>query len=59
MQRQSYEWYTPKGVLKTNWMKKYLEQVPALVTVFYPLDWTDPSWQEKKSQLVNMVLAIQ
>lgn len=57
-QRQSYEWYTPKGVLKSNWMLKYLDEVPALVTVFHALDWGDAAWQESRTRLVNTVLAV-
>lgn len=28
-------------------MKKHLESIPALVAVFYDLDWDDPLWNEK------------
>lgn len=46
--RQSYEWYTPKGILKSNWISKYLYKVPSLVVLFYDLDWNDTNWTEKK-----------
>ncbi|XP_045142506.1 trafficking protein particle complex subunit 11 [Echinops telfairi] len=42
LERTSYEWYIPKGILKTGWMNKHLNLVPALVVVFYELDWDEP-----------------
>ena len=36
--KSSYEWYVPKGILKTYWMRKHLEEVPAVVTIFYDYD---------------------
>uniref|UniRef100_T1IXF1 Trafficking protein particle complex subunit 11 n=1 Tax=Strigamia maritima TaxID=126957 RepID=T1IXF1_STRMM len=48
--RSSYDFYVPKGILKTNWVKKHLYLVPSLVVVFYDLDWDDPMWNEKKME---------
>ncbi|KAA0199224.1 hypothetical protein HAZT_HAZT001821 [Hyalella azteca] len=56
--RQSYEWYTPKGVLKSNWMAKYLHHIPALVAIFYTLDWSDSNWLNKKNELANIVSSV-
>nr|XP_034182161.1 trafficking protein particle complex subunit 11 isoform X1 [Osmia lignaria]XP_034182162.1 trafficking protein particle complex subunit 11 isoform X1 [Osmia lignaria]XP_034182163.1 trafficking protein particle complex subunit 11 isoform X1 [Osmia lignaria]XP_034182165.1 trafficking protein particle complex subunit 11 isoform X1 [Osmia lignaria]XP_034182166.1 trafficking protein particle complex subunit 11 isoform X1 [Osmia lignaria] len=53
--RNSYEWYIPKGILKRNWMNKYLNEVPAVVVVFYDLDWNDPQWNEKKMECASKV----
>lgn len=53
--RQSYEWYTPKGILKSNWISKYLYKVPSLVVLFYDLDWNDTNWTEKKNELATKV----
>lgn len=53
--RQSYEWYIPKGILKSNWMNKYLNLVPSLVVLFYDLDWGDQDWSDKKNDLVLKV----
>ena len=53
--RTSYEWYIPKGVLKTGWMNKHLNLVPALVVVFYELDWDEPQWKEKQSECATRV----
>lgn len=55
MQRTSYEWYIPKGILKTGWMNKHLNLVPALVVVFYELDWDEPQWKEKQSECATRV----
>ncbi|XP_013882191.1 trafficking protein particle complex subunit 11 [Austrofundulus limnaeus] len=53
--RTSYEWYIPKGILKTSWMNKHLNLVPALVVLFYELDWDDPQWKEKQSECATKV----
>uniref|UniRef100_A0A8C2Z022 Trafficking protein particle complex subunit 11 n=1 Tax=Cyclopterus lumpus TaxID=8103 RepID=A0A8C2Z022_CYCLU len=53
--RTSYEWYIPKGILKTGWMNKHLNLVPALVVLFYELDWDDPQWKEKQSECATKV----
>lgn len=55
LQRTSYEWYIPKGILKTGWMNKHLNLVPALVVVFYELDWDEPQWKEKQSECATRV----
>lgn len=57
-QRQSYEWYIPKGILKSNWIPKYLYHVPALVVLFYDLDWNDSSWTEKKNEVASQVQSL-
>ncbi|XP_029703146.1 trafficking protein particle complex subunit 11 isoform X1 [Takifugu rubripes] len=53
--RTSYEWYIPKGILKTSWMNKHLNLVPALVVLFYELDWDDAQWKEKQSECATKV----
>ncbi|ETE71409.1 Trafficking protein particle complex subunit 11 [Ophiophagus hannah] len=44
-----------KGILKTGWMNKHLNLVPALVVVFYELDWDEPQWKEKQSECATRV----
>ncbi|XP_035690979.1 trafficking protein particle complex subunit 11-like isoform X2 [Branchiostoma floridae] len=53
--RQSYEWYIPKGILKTGWMNKQLNMVPAVVVVFFDLDWDEPLWREKQMECATRV----
>ena len=53
--RNTYNWYMPKGILKRNWMNKYLNEIPAVVVVFYDLDWNDPQWNEKKMECASRV----
>lgn len=57
-QRSSYEWYIPKGILKRNWMNKYLNDIPSVVVVFYDLDWNDPLWNEKKMECASRVQSL-
>ncbi len=47
VQKTSYNWYVPKGLLKRNWIDKYLSRVPALVVVFVNLDWNDPHYGDR------------
>ncbi|CAD6215592.1 GSCOCG00000404001-RA-CDS [Cotesia congregata] len=56
--RNSYEWYIPKGILKRNWMNKYLNEVPSVVVFFYDLDWNDPMWNEKKMECASRVQSL-
>ncbi|XP_046390361.1 trafficking protein particle complex subunit 11 [Ischnura elegans] len=56
--RNSYEWYVPKGILKTNWMDKHLKKLPAVVVIFYDLDWDDPLWNEKKQECASRVQSV-
>lgn len=57
-QRSSYEFFIPKGIFKANWMKKHLTQLPALVVVFYDLDWNDPQWKEKQTECASRVAVV-
>ncbi|XP_071849056.1 trafficking protein particle complex subunit 11-like isoform X2 [Apostichopus japonicus] len=53
--RTSYEWYIPKGIMKSNWMQKHLEEVPSLVVVFFDLDWDENLWKEKQMECATRV----
>lgn len=53
--RNSYDWYIPKGILKKNWIGKYLQEVPAVIVVFFDLDWNDNSWNEKMIECASKV----
>ncbi|KAI4461549.1 hypothetical protein MML48_5g00016715 [Holotrichia oblita] len=53
--RNSYEWYIPKGILKRNWMTKHLNEIPAIIAIFYDLDWNDTQWNEKVIECASRV----
>lgn len=53
--RQSYEWYIPKGIIKTGWMYKHLHEVPAVVVVFFDLDWDETMWKERQMECATRV----
>ena len=55
MQRVSYEWYIPKGILKTGWMRKHLELIPAVVVVLFDLDWDELQWKERQMECATRV----
>lgn len=53
--RNSYDWYIPKGILKRNWMNKHLYEIPAVVVIFFDLDWNEPNWNEKMIECASRV----
>ncbi|ESO93952.1 hypothetical protein LOTGIDRAFT_209465 [Lottia gigantea] len=53
--RTSYQWHIPKGILKRTWMTKHLNEVPAVVVVFYDLDWDEFLWKEKQMECATRV----
>lgn len=56
--RNSYEWYIPKGILKKNWIQKRVTLIPALVVIFYDMEWNDPQWNEKIIECASRVQSI-
>lgn len=56
--RSSYEWYIPKGILKKNWIHKRISLIPAVVVIFYDMDWNDPQWNEKTIECASKVQSI-
>ena len=51
----SYEWYIPKGILKMGWIDKHLNHVPAVVAVFFELNWDDSDLPAKQSECVARI----
>lgn len=58
LQKSAYDWVIPKGILKTNWLKKHLHEVPAVVVVFFELDWDEQLWNEKRMECATLVEVI-
>ena len=56
--RTSYDWYIPKGLLKSKWMDKHLNRVPAVVAIFIELEWDDPAWQERHQACASRVQVV-
>ena len=56
--RTSYDWYIPKGILKRNWMNKHLYEIPAVIVIFYDLDWNDSLWNEKMIECASRVQSL-
>uniref|UniRef100_A0A2R5LAW4 Trafficking protein particle complex subunit 11 n=1 Tax=Ornithodoros turicata TaxID=34597 RepID=A0A2R5LAW4_9ACAR len=54
----SYEWYDERGILKTNWLHKHMVEVPAVVILFYDLDWDDQNWAEKRNDCAATLKAL-
>jgi tetratricopeptide (TPR) repeat protein len=53
--KPTYDGYIPRGVLKRNWAKKHLQQVPAVLALFYDLDWEDQQWKERQMECASRV----
>lgn len=56
--RNSYEWYIPKGILKKNWINKRVALIPAVVVIFYDMEWDDPQWNEKIIECASRVQSV-
>lgn len=56
--RNSYEWYIPKGILKKNWIHKRVSLIPAVIVIFYDMDWNDTQWNEKIIECASKVQSI-
>ena len=56
--RMSYDWYIPKGLLKSGWLVKHLNQIPSIVVVFFELDWDDLAWRERHQACASRVQVV-
>ncbi|CAK1553132.1 unnamed protein product [Leptosia nina] len=56
--RNSYEWYIPKGILKKNWIHKRISLIPAVIVIFYDMEWNDPQCNEKIIECASRVQSI-
>ena len=57
--KKSYEYGTiPGGILKRNWIRKHMYEVPALVVLFAELEWDDPAFAEKKIACSSKIATI-
>ena len=52
--------YRTQGILKTQWLKKHHELLPAVVLLFDEFDpcWTLLDWQQKETALVDDVMQL-
>jgi len=46
-QKNGYEWYVPKGILKKNWINKHQNVIPSVIVSLLELNWSDPELAEK------------
>jgi hypothetical protein len=49
--RQSYENYTPDGILKSGWFAKHIKKIPSIVIVFF--NWEDEKGRNKENDICN------
>ncbi|XP_022117292.2 trafficking protein particle complex subunit 11 [Pieris rapae] len=56
--RNSYEWYIPKGILKKNWIPKRISLIPAVIVIFYDMEWNDSQCNEKIIECASRVQSI-
>jgi trafficking protein particle complex subunit 11 len=55
LQKSSYEWHIPKGILKSCWLHKHLFEIPSVAVMFFDLDWDDVYWNDKRTECVARV----
>ncbi|CAG0917855.1 unnamed protein product [Notodromas monacha] len=53
--KQNYERLVPHGIWKRNWVKKHLEDIPAVAVIFCDLDFRASNWPERRDTCVSMV----
>ena len=46
------------GILKTSWLQKHTEELPALVVFFFDLDWNDAQWDERQTECASKIEVI-
>ncbi|VDN21234.1 unnamed protein product [Dibothriocephalus latus] len=45
----------PKSVSKRKWMRKHLDELPAVVAIFFDLEWDEKLWQGKLAECARRV----
>ncbi|XP_014662309.1 PREDICTED: trafficking protein particle complex subunit 11-like [Priapulus caudatus] len=56
--KAAYDWIIPRGILKSIWLRKHLYEIPAVVVVFFELDWDEHLWNEKRMECATLVEVI-
>ena len=55
LQKSSYDWYIPAGILRATWIRKHLFDIPAVAVLFFELDFDDPLWSVKEEECALQV----
>eukprot|EP00124_Ichthyophonus_hoferi_P003484 Ihof_evm1s304 gene=Ihof_evmTU1s304 len=50
--------YKPRGLIKSNWMYKHLHVLPAVVVVYFELEWDDQRWDNVQAGCANTLAGI-
>ncbi|XP_065190026.1 trafficking protein particle complex subunit 11-like [Sycon ciliatum] len=56
--RTSYEFFHPRGILKTHWMHKHMNLVPSVCVLFFNLDWDTETWNERVQECLSKIQCI-
>ena len=43
------------GILKSNWVNKHKHLVPAVVVVFFDLEWSAENWDERQAECAEVM----
>ncbi|CAG7825272.1 unnamed protein product, partial [Allacma fusca] len=49
------ECYLPHGLVKSNWVSKHLNDIPAVCIIFFDLNWTSAEWNERKQKCAQLI----
>jgi hypothetical protein len=49
------EYYIPRGIIKSNWVHKHTEEIPSAVVAFFDMNWSDPQWNQRKTELAKRI----
>ena len=54
-QKLNYEAYVPKGIIPSDWIQKHLHKLPAVLALFYDLDWDSQDFEQKQTEVCSRI----
>ncbi|KAI3381805.1 hypothetical protein SNEBB_008329 [Seison nebaliae] len=45
--KKQYDERMTRGILKTKWMRKYLDEIPSVILLFFDLDWDESDFSDR------------
>ena len=54
-QKLTYEGYIPEGIVPAGWIHKHLYDLPAVLVLFYDLDWDTQDFEQKQTECSSRV----
>ena len=54
-QKLTYEGYIPEGIVPAGWLHKHLYELPAVLVVFYDLDWDEQDFEPRQTECSSRI----